>query len=128
MLANAILSGDSKMKELKPKRVKVSKQRQISIPKEYYEKLNFEDEAIVELTDLGIIVRPAKTENVDLSEYILKDLIKMGYKEDELLNKFIEIKRNLPTTIDKLTEETLETKPMTPDMSLDEFLDEVEDE
>lgn len=93
---------------LKPKRVKVSKQRQISIPKEFYDELNFTDEAFVELSGNTLIIRPIRNEHTDLSEYILEDLISDGYTGDELLRKFKEIKNKLPEAIERMSQEALE--------------------
>lgn len=128
MEITAILKDDLKLSESKPRRVKVSKQRQISIPKDFYEKLNFEDEALIEISNSVLIIRPAKTESVDLSEYILRDLVSEGYEGQKLIEKFMEIKKGLPTALDKLSADALNNKPMTSDMSLAEFLDEEEDE
>ncbi|MFD0953090.1 AbrB/MazE/SpoVT family DNA-binding domain-containing protein [Virgibacillus natechei] len=45
--------------------MKVSKQRQISIPRDFYDALNLNDEAIVEYTDKGIVIRPAVSDEID---------------------------------------------------------------
>lgn len=105
------------------KRVRISNERQISIPKEFYDQLHLKDEALIELSNSSLIIRPTNSEHVDLSEYILKDLVKQGYEGDELIKKFSEIKKGIPQAIDKLTREALANKTMTADMSLDEFLD-----
>lgn len=126
MLSVLHTKGDKMDDNLKPKRVKVSKQRQISIPKEFFDLLNFSDEALVEVSNNTLIIRPAQNENLDFSEFILKDLIAEGYAGDELLYKFKEVRSKLPEAVDKMTEEALKNKPLSPDMSLDDFLDEDE--
>jgi len=126
MLTVTHTKGDKMDDNLKPKRVKVSKQRQISIPKEFFDLLNFSDEALVEVSNNTLIIRPAQNENLDFSEFILKDLIAEGYAGDELLYQFKEVKSKLPEAIDKMTEEALKNKPLSADMSLDDFLDEDE--
>jgi len=44
--------------EAEMKIIKVSDKRQITIPKEFFEKLGIGDEAVCEMTDCGIIIRP----------------------------------------------------------------------
>jgi len=127
-MLETVKKGGLTLSESKPKRVKVSKQRQISIPKEYYDRLNFEEEALIEISDSALIVRPAKVENVDLSEYILKDLVSEGYEGQRLIEKFKEMKEGIPAALDKMSAEALQNKPMEAGMSLDDFLAEVEDE
>src|SRR5699024_1463972 len=127
-MLETVKKGGLTLSESKPKRVKVSKQRQISIPKEYYDRLNFEEEALIEISDSALIVRPEKVENVDLSEYILKDLVSEGYVGQRLIEKFKEMKEGLPAALDKMSAEALQNKPMEAGMSLDDFLAEVEDE
>src|SRR5690625_5069312 len=102
MLSSVDIKGD-KMNDNKPKRVKVSKQRQISIPKDFYDQLNFSDEALVEISNNALIIRPAQNENVDFSEYILQDLIAKGLSGTELLEKFKKIKSQLPEALEKMS-------------------------
>lgn|SRR5690625_158825 len=127
-MSSAIKTGDKMDENLKPKRVRVSKQRQISIPKDFFEILDFSDEALVEISNNALIIRPAQNENIDLSEFILKDLISEGYTGDELLNKFKEVKGKLPEALDKMSQDALRSKPFTADKTLGEFLDEDEND
>src|SRR5690625_7939085 len=106
-MLSAIKTGDKMDENLKPKRVRVSKQRQISIPKDFFEILDFSDEALVERSNNALIIRPAQNENIDLSEFILKDLISDGYTGDELLNIFKEVKGKLREVLDKLSHKAL---------------------
>ncbi|MFB4166140.1 hypothetical protein ACE1TI_20695 [Alteribacillus sp. JSM 102045] len=108
------------------RRVKVSRQRQINIPKEYHEALNLEDEAFLEFTGKEIIIRPADPEVIDFSEDILRDLISQGYEGNQLIEEFTRIKSNIPKALDYLKQETMEQPTVTG--SLDEYLDALEDE
>lgn len=87
--------------------VKVSQQRQISIPKDFYQALGFEGEAVMEFTGTEIIIRPATFEDVDFSEDILQDLIAKGYSGPELLEEFKKAKANISTALQTLEEETM---------------------
>lgn len=105
------------------KRVKVSKQRQITIPKEYYEALNLTDEAMVEFTGNEIIIRPAEHEYVDLSSDILKDLVSQGYEGDELIVMFDRIKADIPNALRRMTEDVANKNPLNSIEELDALLD-----
>ncbi|MED3982372.1 hypothetical protein [Priestia megaterium] len=108
------------------RRVKISKQRQISIPKEFYDALNLDDEAIVEFTGKEIIIRPAEYEVVDFSEDILKDLVTQGYQGDDLIKEFSRVKSNIPRALDLMKEEAMQEPLITG--SLDDYLDALEDD
>jgi bifunctional DNA-binding transcriptional regulator/antitoxin component of YhaV-PrlF toxin-antitoxin module len=111
---------------IKPvRRVKVSKQRQISIPKAYYEALKLADEAIIEFTGKEIIIRPAQQESVDFSPYILEDLIKQGYEGEELLQEFKRIKENIPHALDLMVHDTMNRPAITGD--LEDYFHSLED-
>lgn len=64
--------------ETEMKIIKVSDKRQITIPKEFFEKLGMGDEAVCELTDGGIIIRPldgvtAKMHDSEKNRRLIKD-------------------------------------------------------
>lgn len=90
------------------RRVKVSKQRQISIPKDFYNALNIDDEAAVEFTGDSIVIRPVAFEEVDFSEDILRDLVKRGYSGEALIKEFINIKSNIPRALDNMKKEAMD--------------------
>lgn len=87
--------------------ITVSSKRQITIPQKFYNSLGFENDAECELRDGGIFIKPikAKTENVDFSTEILKDLISQGFSGEQLLLKFIEMKSKIRSSAEKLSEE-----------------------
>lgn len=110
------------------KRVKVSKQRQISIPKEYHDALNLKEEAFVEYTGKSLIIRPVLEEEVDFSEFILRELMDKGYTGEKLIKEFKETKSKIPNALDAMIEETM-CEPVITE-SLDEYLNlsEIEEE
>lgn len=126
-MSTTILGGGINMTEPTEdniKRVKVSSQRQISIPKEFYDSLNISDEAYIEFTGKSIIIRPITAEVVDFSEYILRDLINEGYTGEKLITKFKEIKTGIPYALNEMIHET-EHEPIITG-NLDEYLDSIE--
>ena len=127
MVSGTILRGRETMSKYENpvRRVKVSKQRQINIPKDFYDALNLTDEAIVEFTGKEIIIRPAEYEIVDFSADILKDLVSQGYSGEELVQKFICIKAGIPTALKIMRNEAKENPVISG--SLDDYLDTLED-
>lgn len=105
------------------KRVKISKERHIRIPKKFYDSLNVSDEVYVELTGKSIIIRPITAEIVDFSEYILRDLMNEGYTGEKLITKFKELKTNIPYSLNQMIKET-EHEPIITG-NLDEYLNSI---
>ncbi|MGG5252245.1 AbrB/MazE/SpoVT family DNA-binding domain-containing protein [Neobacillus sp. SM06] len=130
MVSATLLKGRETMSDINGKpvrrRVKVSSQRQITIPKDFYNALTLSDEVLVEFTGKEIIIRPAEYEIVDFSEDILKDLVHQGYSGEELIQQFSRIKSEIPNALDRLKKETMENPVITG--SLDDYLDSLEDD
>jgi len=110
----------------KIKRVKISSQRQINIPKDFYESLDLGDEAFVEFTGEEIIIRPATEEIVDFSTDILTDLVKQGYSGDNLIKEFTRIKSEIPKALEMMKNEVVAGSLI--NESLEDYLDSIEDE
>lgn len=108
------------------RRVRVSQQRQLSIPKDFYQALGLSDEAVLEFTGKEIIIRPATFEEVDFSEDILQDLITQGFSGQELLQQFKKAKSQVPAALHALEQETLQQPVI--QGSLGDYLDALEDE
>ena len=108
------------------RRVRVSQQRQLSIPKDFYLALGLDDEAVLEFTGKEIIIRPATFEEVDFSEDILQDLIAQGFSGQELLQEFKNVRSTLPAALQALEQETMEQPVI--QGSLDDYLDSLEDD
>lgn len=116
------------------KKVKISEQRQITIPEEFYDALNFQDEVIIEFIGKAIVILPNETvnflediEEVDFSVDILRDLVSQGYEGEELIQKFIEIKAKIPKALERIKQEAMERGGVTGDLEENFELLEVED-
>lgn len=127
-MVTAILKGRETISDLNGKpvrRVKVPRQRQINIPKDFYDAFHLSDEAFIEFNGKEIIIRPAEYGVVDFSEDILKDLVRQGYSGEDLIYHFSRIKSEIPRALDRMKEEAMRNPVITG--SLDDFLDLVED-
>jgi len=89
---------------IKQKRISVSKQRQITLPKEFYDQLGITDEVLVELHNNRLVIRPVREEN-DFAEEILKELVAEGFEGDELIKEFNYRRRQIRPAFLKLVEE-----------------------
>lgn len=105
----------------KKRRVRISSQRQLTIPKEFYEEMNLSDEAMIEFTGKEMIIRPSEQEVVDFSTDILKDLVAKGMVGDELVREFTRVKESIPKALNSMVKEALEQPKFAG--SLDEYLD-----
>lgn len=103
------------------KRVAVSSKRQISIPKEFYQDLNIQEEIIMEKVGNRLIIRPSNYDNyVDFTEEILQDLIEEGCPKEQLVEKLKERKTNMYPALKRL----ITDKENEASMSLDELFPE----
>lgn len=92
--------------KMKPKRISVSLKRQITIPIEYYNALNIGDEVECLMVDNSIIIKPVKENSLDeYSEYILKEIIEEGYKNEEILEEFKKRRSKLQYSVKQLMKE-----------------------
>ena len=55
--------GRKRMVKHGAKKVKISEQRKITIPEEFYDALNFQDEVIIEFIGKAIVILPNETVN-----------------------------------------------------------------
>lgn len=111
--------------ERKIRRARVSKKRQITIPKDFFDALHISDETTLEYTGDAIVIRPAQRETVDFSVHILEDLMKQGYTGSELVMKFAEMKRGIPDALSQVAAEAIDL-PVIND--LDAYLDALDEE
>ncbi|MDN4495526.1 AbrB/MazE/SpoVT family DNA-binding domain-containing protein [Ureibacillus aquaedulcis] len=77
------------------KKVKLSKQRQITIPKVYFDALQMQDEVTIELVESGLLIKPVHKLPEDFAEQLLESLVKKGLSGQELVEKFKEAKNNV---------------------------------
>ncbi|ENH97817.1 hypothetical protein J416_03611 [Gracilibacillus halophilus YIM-C55.5] len=84
----------------KSRRISISNKRQITVPKEYYDYLEMETEANIELEGNKIVITPVRETNDDFLEFILKDLIDEGYGGEDLLQEFNRRKNNIRPAVE----------------------------
>ncbi|MGG5254811.1 AbrB/MazE/SpoVT family DNA-binding domain-containing protein [Neobacillus sp. SM06] len=89
----------------KPKRISVSSKRQITIPKEFYEDLKIGEEVLCQVVDGALVIKPVQ-EEVDFSEFILRDLINEGYQGEELLREFTHRKSQINPALGQMIAES----------------------
>jgi bifunctional DNA-binding transcriptional regulator/antitoxin component of YhaV-PrlF toxin-antitoxin module len=94
----------------KTKRISVSKKRQISIPKEYFDHLNLGEEVTLELYGNHLVLKPLRESFDDFSEEILEELIAEGYSGSDLMTEFRQRKAQLGTAVESLISETARTE------------------
>jgi len=80
------------------KKVKHSKQRQIAIPKVYFDKLQLQEEVTVELVDGGLLIKPVHKLPDEFAEHLLESLVAKRLSGQELLEKFKEASSNVGWT------------------------------
>lgn len=97
----AILESDIMNK----KTISVSKKRQITIPLQFYEHLNLDNEVECSLENGAIVIRPIHRGTTEFSVEILKDLIEQGYSDKELIKQFEIQSKGIKTAITNLLEE-----------------------
>ena len=93
-------------KSMKSKRISVSEKRQITIPKEYYDALSIGNEIECTMGENCIIIKPISENSLDeFSEYILQDIIKEGYKGEQILKEFKQRRRKMKEATKKFIED-----------------------
>ena len=78
---------------IKRKIIKVYAQRDLVIPKEFYEALNIGEEVTIELYEGQLVIKPVIKVSEDFAENLLEKLIEAGYSGEELVAKFKEVKQ-----------------------------------
>ena len=97
---------EMEIKTMKPKRISVSRKRQITIPIEFCNALKIENEVECIMKDDSIIIRPVIDTNQDnFADLILEDLIKEGYKGEKLLSEFKKRKKEIQYGINEVKKE-----------------------
>ncbi len=95
------------------KRVSVSPKRQITIPRQFFEKLNLGREVECILNEGEIIIRPVRQET-EFAEEILADLIKRGLSGQELLIEFRRTRAAIRPAVERMIEEAkMEARKLT---------------
>ena len=78
---------------IKSKTIKVSAQRHLVIPKEFYDALNIGEEVTIELYEGQLVIKPIVKVSEDFAENLLEELIAAGFSGEELVAKFKEVKQ-----------------------------------
>ena len=86
------------------KKVKISRQRQITIPKVYFDALDLQDEVSVEMTEEGLLIKPIVKIPDDFAEQLLESMIAKGLSGQELLDTFNQAINNVGWTKFKATQ------------------------
>ncbi|HLR43480.1 MAG TPA: AbrB/MazE/SpoVT family DNA-binding domain-containing protein [Pseudogracilibacillus sp.] len=86
------------------KEIAISAKRQMTIPKEFYDKLEFGNQVICEVVDDYLVIKRKKQPH-DFSEEILNDLIKEGYEAgEELVKEFSYRKEQMAQAAERMIE------------------------
>ncbi|TJX15157.1 AbrB/MazE/SpoVT family DNA-binding domain-containing protein [Tissierella creatinini] len=85
--------------------ISVSKKRQITIPLDFYKKLDLSKEVECSLEDGKIIIQPLHKDTSEFSVEILKDLVSQGYSGNELVEKFETQSKGIKNAITNMREE-----------------------
>ena len=80
-------------KIIKSKIIKVSAQRHLVIPKEYYDALGISEEVTIELHEGQLVIKPVVKVDENFAENLLEELIAAGFSGEELVAKFKEVKQ-----------------------------------
>jgi len=85
--------------------ISVSKKRQITIPLDFYKKLDLGKEVKCSLEDGKIVIQPLSRDTSEFSVEILKDLVSQGYSGNELVEKFEIQSKDIKNAITNIREE-----------------------
>lgn len=107
---------------MKKKTIRVSKKRQITIPLEFYEKLDLSNEVECSLEDGAIVIRPIRRNlGDDFSEELLEELVSLGLSGQELVEQFKIERANLKQATQKMLKEAEEiAKGTMPGLTIDD--------
>jgi len=85
--------------------ISISDNRQLTIPKEFFDKSNLGSKAECAYKDGTIIIKPLLKYDDDFTEEILKDLVAEGYEGYSLVEAFKKRRTDLKIAAEKLQEE-----------------------
>lgn len=83
MKENKLIRGSAMDNKQISRRVRVSKNRQFNIPKDFYDHLGMGEEAIIELHNNRLVIRNAESDNNYFAEQIMEELFSEGYSNDQ---------------------------------------------
>ncbi len=85
--------------------VSITGKRQLTIPKKFYEKLNFGKEVECFIEKNTLVIRPLRLDESAFSVKILRDLVSEGYSGEELIEKFSAESMLMKTAISEIIKE-----------------------
>ena len=109
---------------MQKKRVRVSEKRQFTIPKAFYDALDLssgEVECLYNEETNEIIIRKVRTSFEDFSELILEDLFAQGYRDEELIQKFKEVRANIRPTVESMITDAAEFPSRNPQIGIEQY-------
>lgn len=97
---------DTKCGRMKSKRLRVSRKRQITIPKRFYDELNMGDEVecFLRKDRNEIVIRPVR-EETEFAEEILEELVSKGLSGQELIAEFKRIRAKIRPAVERMIED-----------------------
>ncbi len=99
--------------------IAISKKNQITIPQTVVDQLGFKNRAEYIVSGGQFILKPARDDTGDyFSEEILADLIDKGYSGEELLLKFRDVKRKVPSAVKAMIQDAEENAVVISDEEL----------
>lgn len=94
---------------LETKKISISSKGQMTMPKKYYIKYNFQDSAdVIDVGD-GLLIRPTIDNIGEFDEEILSDLISQGFSGEQLLNEFKIQRKKIRPAVTKMLQEVDES-------------------
>ena len=99
------IGGTLDVERVMSKRISVSKKRQITIPQDFFNKLNIHNEVeCIMPNSTMIIIRPVP-KDTEFAEVILEDLVRQGYEGQRLVEQFKKMHAQVKPAIDKMLDE-----------------------
>ena len=96
----------AKERRMERKTIRISSNRQVTIPQRYFERLGFGEEAECILRGDELVIRPVKAQSGgEFSEHILADLIAQGYSGEQLLERFKAEQKKVRPAVERMIEE-----------------------
>ena len=87
-LLRKVVESMAEAARMAPQRIKVSSKRQITIPAKAYKDMGFTEYALIEQTDEGLLIKPLKVEDEEISLDVLRRLIAEGYEGEALVERY----------------------------------------
>lgn len=106
---NKLIRGSAMDNKRVSRRVRVSKNRQFNIPKEFYDHLGMGEDAIIELHNNRLVIRNTESDNNYFAEQIMEELFSKKYSNDqeEFISEFKKRSNNIKPAVESLITDAL---------------------